>query len=224
MAEALTADSVGTQVTQILDEARVTAAELLAKADERADRAGREELASLRSSLEERIETLRATRARLAEYGEGTASRLRAAASNLEEMSARLAVDMDAPSAASLDRAFEAEELADDAPPPHLVALVKAADRIAEDLAESARRRAKELEHAARREADRIGLEEPKRVARGYDPSARRAEALRREVEALNRMLDTDVMGADLNEERTQDESAPDEQRRSGRRGRRERR
>jgi hypothetical protein len=225
MAETFTADSVGVQVTQILDEATVTAAELLAEADQRADRAGRDELANLRNSLEERIDAVRDTRARLAELSEGTTSRLRTAASQLAEMPSRLAVDMESPVADSFDRAYEAPEPPDDGgPPAHLAALMKAADEIAEELTETARRQAKALEHAARREVDRVGLEEPKRVARAYDPTARRAEQLRREVEALNKLLDTDVMGADQTEERTQDESALDEQRRAALRGRRHRR
>lgn len=226
MAETFSADSVGTEVTQILDEATVTAAELLAEADERADRAGRDELTSLRISLEERIETMRDTRARLAELSEGTTSRLRAAASQLAGMPSRMAVDMESPDADSFDRAYEAPEQADgEGPPAHLAALMKAADEIAEELTETARRQAKALEHATRREVDRVGLEEPKRVARAYDPTARRAEQLRREVEALNQMLSReiagrDITGADQTDERTQDESAPGERRRAGRRGR----
>ena len=98
MAEAHTANSVGTQVTRILGDARVMAADLLADADQRADSAGTDELAKLRTLVEDRIEAMRVTRAQLAEHGGGTASRLRAAASQLEEMSVRLAVDAQAPS------------------------------------------------------------------------------------------------------------------------------
>ena len=224
MAEEFTADSIGTQVTRTLDEARVTASELLARAEQRADRAGRDELTDLRSAMEERIETLRITRERLAQSAEGTASRLRAAASQIEEQPARLAADEQAAAAESFERTLDGAEPAGDGPPAHVAALVKAAEEIAGDLAESSRRRAKEIEHAARREVDRMGLGEPTRLARASDPTARRAESLRREVEALNEMLDADVMGAHETEERTDNESAPDERRRAGRRGRRQRR
>src|SRR5688572_20288301 len=90
MSEKLTPNAVGTQVTRILDEATAAAADVLDQADRQADRAGREELTGLRDSLEERIEAVRETRARLAELGDGTSARLRATASQLAEMPARL--------------------------------------------------------------------------------------------------------------------------------------
>lgn len=219
-----TANSVGTQVTRILDEATVAASEVLAQADVRADRAGRDELAELRRSLEDRIEAVRETRARLAKLGHGTVTRLRATASQLSEMPAKLSLSANNETVStSFDRVFDDTDQAAAGPPAHLVALADAADKIASDLAEAARKRALELEHAARREADRIALAEPKRVARAYDPTARRAEALRREVEGVNKLLSEDVMGANPSNERTQDESGPDGRWGSGRRRRRHR-
>ena len=206
-----TADSVGTEVTRTLDEATVAADEILAQADRRADRAGRDELAELRRSLEARIKTVRDTRERLAKLGHETASRLRATSAQLSEMPGKLSLSaQDGTGTSAFDRAFDGTDRAAAGPPAHLVALVEAADKIASDLAETGRKRALELEHAARREADRIALAEPKRVARAYDPTARRAEALRREVEGLNRLLNEDVMGANGSNERTQDETGPD--------------
>ncbi|MDQ3728770.1 MAG: hypothetical protein M3355_04200 [Actinomycetota bacterium] len=208
-APAGSAESIGTQVTQILGEAEVTAAKLLAEADSRTDRVGRDDLVNLRDSLKERIETMRVARERLSKLGDGTKLRLREAASQLAEMPARLAAVVQDPAGdASLDHAFGAGESADDGTPTHLVALMEAADTIAEDLAKTARKRARELEHAARREADRIALKEPKRVARTYDPATRSAGALLREVEALNQLLgadeDEDVAEAAQVEERTE--------------------
>lgn len=225
MTEPSSANSVGTQVTQILDEADNAVAELLAEADQRADRAGRDELTKLRITLEAQIENLGSARARIAELGEGTTSRLRAAAAQLAEMPARFGVDMQSRDAESFDHAFDLKDEAGEEPSLDLAALVKAADRIAGELTETARAQSKRLESAARREADRIGVEEPKRLARAYDPSARRAEQLRRDVEELNELLDMDVMGAEQTERTQENESAPDEWRRApSRRRRRHRR
>ena len=188
------AESIGTQVTQILGEAQVTAAKLLDEADYQADRAGRDELANLRDSLEERIELVRATRARIRKLGDETAPRLLEAASQLAEMPTRLAEATQDPAGdASIDHALGAGEPGRNGPPSHLAALMEAADTIAEDLAKAARSHAQQLQGAARREADRITSEKPKRVAQVYEPAARRAEALRREVEALNQLLGADV-------------------------------
>src|SRR5688572_32300323 len=119
-----TASSVGTQVTRILDEATVAADEILAQADRRADRAGRDELAELRRSLEARIEAVREARARLAKLGHETASRLRATAAQLSEMPAKLSLGIqDGTGAASFDRVFDGTDQAAAGPPAHLVAL-----------------------------------------------------------------------------------------------------
>jgi len=189
MPETITASSVGTEVTQILDDATVAATELLAEADHRADRAGRDDLAELRATLTERIEAMRTARARVSKLGDETVARMRKAASQLGEMPERLASEVQAHAeVASFDRAL-GEEQARDGPPAHLVALVKAADSIAENLAKEARTQANQLEQAARRDADRIAMKEPKRMAQIYDPTVRRAESLRQEVEGLNKLL-----------------------------------
>ena len=201
-----TADSVGTEVTQILDEATVAAAELLAGAEHRAVRAGWDDLARLRDSLEERMEAVREARERLRRLGDEITPRLREAASELSDMPARLAaMTGEETGDAPLDRALGTEESADDGPPAHVLALIKAADAIAEDLTKTARGRAHQVEEAARREADRIARSEPKRMAQAYDPAARRAETLRREVNALSQLLSADenVARADGVRERT---------------------
>ena len=182
------ADSIGTQVSGVLSEAQFKAAELLDEADSRAYRAGRDELANLRGSLQERIEALRAARARLKKLGAETVPRVREAAAQLSAMPASLAESTRDP-AENAALGFDADEEAPGGPSSHLVAMVKAAEMIADDLAEEARRKAQQVEEAARREADRIASQEPQRLTEAYDPAARRAEALRREVEALNQEL-----------------------------------
>jgi len=199
------ADSAGTQVTRLLSEAQFTAAELLDEADSRADRAGRAELASLRSSLQERIEALHVARARLSELGATTVPRVREAAAQLAQIQDSLAEARRGSAVGVAALSDGAEEPAGGGPPSHLVALITAAEMIADDLAEKARGRAQQVEKAARREADRIASEEPKRVSKTYDPAARRAEALRLEVVALNQELSAkeDVVEVGQVKERT---------------------
>lgn len=182
------ADSVGSQVTQILSEAQFTAAELLDEADRQAYRAGRQELTTLRSLLEDRIEALRAARTRVEQLAAETVPRIREAAAQLADMQASLA-DSRRDSMESALGLGEGEE-ATSGPRPQLAALIKAAETVAEELTKEARRRAQQIEQAARDEADRIASTEPERVTRGLDSAARRAETLRREMEALNRELD----------------------------------
>jgi hypothetical protein len=216
MSETITASSVGTEVTQILDAASDAAAELLAEADHRADRAGRDDLAEVRATLTQRIEAVRSARERVSRLGGETVARMKKAASQLEEMPARLASELQAQAeVASFDRALE-EERARSGPPAHLVALMKAADSIADDLAEEARRQANQLAQSARREADRIAMKEPKRMAKIYEPTVRRAETLKKEVEALNELLNRDKdtrRGPTKSKRGNNDESSPDERR-----------
>jgi hypothetical protein len=214
MAETSTASSIGTEVTRILDEATVTAEELLLQADHQADRAGREELVELRATLSDRIDALGARRERLEALGSATVVRLREAASELAEIPARLAEETrDRAGETFLDRAF-AEEEAGQGPPAHLVALMKAADSIAEDLAGQARRKTHQLEQAARREADRIASKEPRRLARAYDPTVSRAQQLQEEAEALSQVLaqgGDHAGGPTKSKKGSNDERGPDE-------------
>ena len=216
---ASTASSIGTQVTRILGEASVTAEELIAEADHRADRAGRDELTALRETLIERIDTLGARRARLEELGTATVERLREAASELAEIPARLAEETRDPAAETfLERAFEEVETTGDEPPQYVAALMKAADSIALELARDARRKTQQLEQAARREADRIASKEPRRLARVYDPSVSHAQSLQDEAQALSRVLaqgEDQVGGPTQSKKGHNDERGPDERWRS---------
>ena len=191
------ADSVGAQVTATLSEAMVTSANLLAQADRKSETVGAAELARLRESIEERIEALRGARERVTRLGEGTVAQLRSAASQLEDMPTRITI-------AAPDTASDGPGNGPlgpnpvDGPPPHLLALMKAADAIAKDLAEAAAKYARQVDVSARRDANRIVTEEPQRLGRLYDAAAGNAEAVRRDALALNKLLEgnKDVQGA----------------------------
>lgn len=183
--------SVGARVAETLSRAESEADRILASAEERAARAGAQDVSDLRGRLTERIDQLRTMRSQLDAQGRRTRARLNELAAEFTRVSSTIAPKIEAMTSGSgFEQALAARAEGktrggDNHGPPHLAAVVTAAEASAAQIVNEARGRGREVAAVASREAENIASEAPRSLARVYDPIAHDGEAVRARLTEL---------------------------------------